>query len=107
MEIQRQNRKKLRSTGKVPLEVWEQQILARSARLRPAPAATLLDLHFSLRIFRKVLLRHIIQFAGLDYEISPTDRKSVTVLFHPEKQLWVAESTPHTAWPPLLGHFSL
>lgn len=48
MEIQRQNRKRLRSTGKVPLEVGEQQILARSAPLRPAPAATLPDLHFSL-----------------------------------------------------------
>jgi hypothetical protein len=107
MEIQRQNRKRLRSTGKVPLEVWEQQILARSARLRPAPAATLLDLHFSLRTSRKVLLRHIIQFDGLDDEISPTERKSVTLMFHPNRKLWVTESLPLSFWPPLLGHFSL
>jgi len=89
------------------LEVWEQQILARTVRLRPAPAASLLDLHFSLRTSRRVLLRHIIQFDGLDFEISPTDRKSVTVLFHTGKQFWVAESTPHTTWPSLLVHFSL
>jgi hypothetical protein len=102
MEIQRQNRKKLRSTGKVSLEVWEQQILARSARLRPAPAASLLDLHFSLRATRKVLLRHLIQFDGLDYEISPTDRKSVTVLFTPENNSGLPNQLPtplgHPCW---------
>lgn len=107
MEIQRQNRKNLRSTGKVPLQVWEQQILACCARLRPTPLPALLDLHFSLRASRKVHLRHIIQFDGLDYEISPTDRKSVTVLFHPKRKLWVLDSTPKSTWPPILGVFTL
>lgn len=107
MEIQRQNGKKLRSTGKVPLQVWEQQILARSARLRPTPIAALLDLHFSLRSSRQVHLRHIIQFDGHDYEISPTDRKSVAVLFHPNRKLWVLDSAPKSTWPPILGVFTL
>jgi hypothetical protein len=71
-----------------------QQILARSAPLRPAPAATLPDLHFSLRTSRKVLLRHIIQFDRLDDEISPTERKSVTLIFHPNRKLWVTKSPP-------------
>ena len=87
MEIQRQNRKTLRSTGKVPAEVGEEPILKRTAQLRLTPEPTLLDLHFSLRSTRKVHLRHIIQFDGIDYEIAPTCRKSVTVLFHPFRKL--------------------
>ena len=107
MEIQRQNGKTLRTTGKVPAEVWEEQILKRTAQIRPTPEPTLLDLHFSLRSSRKVHLRHIIQFDGLDYEIAPTSRKSVTVLFHPFRKLWVLEHSPNLTWPPILGHFTL
>lgn len=107
MEIQRQNRKTLRSTGKVPAEVWEKQTLKRTAQLSPTPEPALLDLHFSLRTTRKVHLRHIIQFDGLDYEIAPTSRKSVTVLFHPFGKLWVLEHSPNLTWPPILGHFTL
>jgi hypothetical protein len=107
MEIQRQNRKTLRTTGKVPNEVWEEQILKRSAQLRPTPEPSLLDLHLSLRNSRKVHLRHIMQFGGIDYEISPTCRKSVTVLFHPFRKLWVLEHSPNLTWPPILGHFTL
>lgn len=107
MEIERQNRKTLRSTGKVPAEVWEEQILKRAARLRPTPDASLLDLHLSLRATRKVHLRHLIQFDGIDYEIAPTSRKSVTVLFHPSRKLWVLEHAPASTWPPILGHFTL
>lgn len=107
MEIQRQNGKILRTTGKVPNEVWEEQILKRTAQLRPSPESSLLDLHFSLRASRKVHLRHIIQFDGRDYEIAPTSRKSVTVLFHPLRKLWVLEHSPNLTWPPILGHFTL
>ena len=41
MEIQRQGRKTQRTTGRIPFEVWEEQILKRSARLSPAPASSL------------------------------------------------------------------
>ena len=107
MEIQRQNHKTLRTTGKVPIEVWEEQVLKRTAQLRPTPDPSLLDLHLSLRASRKVHLRHIIQFDGCDYEIAPTSRKSVTVLFHPRQKLWVLEHSPKLTWPPILGHFTL
>jgi hypothetical protein len=107
MEIRRQNGKRLRSTGKVPAEVWEEQLLRRTARLRTAPAPSLLDLHLSLRTTRRVHLGHIIQFDGQDYEISPTQRKTVTVLFHPAKQFWVLDHPPKFTWPPVLGHFTL
>ena len=107
MEIQRQNHKTLRTTGKVPIEVWEEQVLKRTAQLRPTPDPSLLDLHLSLRACRMVHLRHIIQFDGCDYEIAPTYRKSVTVLFHPRHKLWVLEHSPKLTWSPILGHFTL
>ena len=66
MEIQRQGRKTQRTTGRIPSEVWEEQILKRSARLNPAPASSLLDLHLSLRSTRKVHPGPYIEFDGQD-----------------------------------------
>ena len=107
MEIQRQGRKTLQTTGRIPSEVWEEQLLKRSARMRPTPAPTLLDLHFSLRATRKVHTGPYIEFDGQDYEIAPTSRKVVTVLFHPFRKLWVLDHSPKLTWPPILGHFTL
>lgn len=107
MEIQRQGRKIQRTTGRIPAEVWEEQLLKRTARLGPAPASTLLDLHFSLRATRKVHTGPYIEFDGEHYEIAPTSRKVVTVLFHPFRKLWVLDHSPKFVWPPILGHFTL
>ena len=107
MEIQRQNRKTLRTTGRIPSEVWEEQLLKRTAGLSPAPASTLLDLHFSLRATRKVHTGPYIEFDGQDYEIAPTSRKVVTVLFHPFRKLWVLDHSANLTCPPVLGHFTL
>lgn len=107
MEIQRQNRTILRTTGKVPSEVWEDQLLKRVARLGPTPQSSLLDLHFSLRATRKVHTGPYIEFDGQSYEIAPTARKVVTVLFHPMRKLWVLDHSPKLTWPPILGHFTL
>jgi hypothetical protein len=106
MEIQRQNSKILRTTGLVPQKVWDHQILLCTAKLRPSPCASLLDLHLSLRTSRKVYLNHLLEFDGREFEITPTTRKSVTVLFHPEKKFWVLETPPTDIWPNILGHFS-
>jgi hypothetical protein len=62
---------------------------------------------FVERDTRRVHLRHIIQFGGIDYEIAPTSRKSATALFHPRRKLWVLEHSPNLTWPPILGHFTL
>ena len=107
MEIQRQGRKTQRTTGRIPSEVWAEQILKRSARLSSAPASSLLDLHLSLRSTRKVHTGPYIEFDGQDYEIAPTSRKVVTVLFHPSRKLWVLDHSPKLIWPPILGHFTL
>ena len=107
MEIERQNRTLRRSTGKIPSEIWEEQQLKRTSRLRPTPEATLLDLHFSLRATRKVHTGPYIEFDGQSYEIAPTSRKVVPVLFHPYRKLWVLDHSPKLTWPPVLGHFTL
>lgn len=106
MEIGRQNGRILRSTGKVPAEVWEEQTLRGTARMRPADPR-LLDLHLSLRTTRRVQTGHIIEYDGTEYEISPTSRKRVTVLIHPDTQIWVLAQPPASRWPEILGHFTL
>ncbi len=79
----------------MPTEVWEEQLLKRTARLSPAPAPALLDLHFSLRATRKVHTGPYIEFDGRDYEIAPTSRTVVTVLFHLFRKLRVLDHTPN------------
>ena len=107
MEIQRQNLKNLRSTGLIPSEIWNQQIQECAAKMRTCPTETMLDLHLSLRTSRRVHSRHLIEFDGREYEISPTLRRSVTILFHPSRKFWVLEHVPKFIWPTILGHFTL
>ena len=107
MEIARQNRTVNRSFGAIPAEIWQAQSLSREGRLRPTPPAALLDLHFSLRSTRRVNNDHPIDFDGQNYEISPTLRKSVTLLHHPTLRFWILEHPPKDIWPPILAHFTL
>ena len=48
-----------------------------------------------------------IDFEGLSYEISPTQRKVVTIVHHPGLKFWVLEHPPTEVWPNVLGAFSL
>ena len=107
MELQRQNLTRQRSTGLVPSTVWENSLLARTQRLRPAPATALLDLHLSLRQQRRVNNDHPIDFEGHNYDISRTPKSSVTLIHHPKLRFWVVEHPPTNIWPPILGAFSL
>ena len=107
MELARQNRTRTRSTGKIPIQSWEEQILNATDRMCACPASALLDLHFSLRCSRRVNLDHTIDFEGQNYEISATQRKTVAIVHHPNRHFWVVEHTPIAVWPSILGHFSL
>jgi hypothetical protein len=60
-----------------------------------------------LRCRRSVDNAHSIDFEGLNYEISATLRKSVTVVYHPRRQFWVLELPPKDVWPSILGHYTL
>jgi len=99
MEIERQNRTTQRSTGMVPLEVWEKAMLENKAAIRPTPAPSLLDLHLALRAQRRVNNDHTIDFLGQNYEIATTSRKSVTIVHHPNTNLWVVDHPPKDVWP--------
>lgn len=107
MEIMRQNRTRQRSTGLIPLEIWETAILENKANLRPAPSPHLLDLHLSLRAMRRVNNDQTIDFEGRNYEISPSSLKSVAIIHHPNRKFWVVDHPPKDVWPPILGAFSL
>ena len=107
MEIARQNRTVNRSTGSRPLHLWQEQSLSACSRMQPVPPATLLDLHLSLRCRRRVDNAHSIDFAGRNYDISATLRKSVIIVYHPNRQFWVVEHPLTNFWPPILGHFTL
>ena len=107
MEIQRQNHTVLRTTGRKPLDVWQEQTLAQTSKLRPCPNSSLLDLHFSLRLRRRVNNDHTIDFDGQNYEIAPTTKKHVSLLHHPQRKFWVLEEPPRNVWPNVLGTYSL
>jgi hypothetical protein len=107
MEIHRQNNKLCRSTGKIPAQVCEHARRAASTSMRPCPPSSLLDLHLSLRSSRRVNSDCSIDFQGRNYEISPTKRKSVSIVHHPNSKFWVIEQPPNDVWPPILGAFSL
>lgn len=107
MEITRQNNKKHRSTGQVPIQVWENARLSNKASMRACPVPALLDLHLSLRCSRRVNNDQTIDFEGQNYEIAHTNRKTVTVVHHPNRKFWVLEHPPKAIWPCILGAYEL
>ena len=107
MEIQRQNQTVLRTTGRKPLDVLQEQTLAHASRLRPCPARSLLDLHFSLRMQRRVNNDQTIDFEGQNYEIAATGKKHVSLVHHPNRKFWVLEERPIEVWPRVLGTYTL
>ena len=107
MELARQNHTVNRSTGLVPIAVWGKAQLENKGSLRPSPDSSLLDLHLSLRCSRRVNNDHSIDFEGHNYEITPTKRKTVTIIHHPNRKFWVIEHPPVAVWPSVLGAFDL
>lgn len=67
MEILRENRTRQRSTNRIPVETWDQALVERNGRLRPTPASSLLDLHFSLRATRRVNNDQTTDFWGQEF----------------------------------------
>ena len=68
---------------------------------------SLLDLHLSLRLIRRVNNDRTIDLEGQNYEIATTARKSVVIAHHPNRKFWVVEHTPKNVWPCILGAFNL
>ena len=77
---------------------------------RPCPSTALLDLHMAYHETRRVSPAHTIDFRGREWPISPTMRKTVGVVLHPDIKFWVIEHQPDPAspaWPNILACHSL
>ena len=107
MEIICQNRTRCRTTGEVPQEAWERSCSGERSLLQPAGPSSLLDLHFSLRCGRRVNNDNTVDFLGQNWELTPTSRRTVTLVHHPEARFWIVEEPPKLIWPTVLGAYSL
>lgn len=107
MEIGRQNRTRCRTTGEVPQEAWDRSCASGRSLLQPAAPSSLLDLHFSLRCGRRVNHDNTVDFLGQNWELTPTSRRTVTLVHHPKSRFWIVEEPPKLIWPTVLGAYSL
>ena len=92
MEVDRQNASVHGPTKQVPADVLLLSQSERRCALRPCPPPSLLDLHFSLRGSRRVSNDHCIEFDGRCFQIAPTSKKHVSILFHPNSG---SSNSPH------------
>ncbi|HAB16909.1 MAG TPA: hypothetical protein DCE44_10715, partial [Verrucomicrobiales bacterium] len=99
-----------RTTQLTPNQAWEKAHSQRHSKLRPIPPTPLLDLHLAIHLQRRLNTDHTIDFLGRSWPITPTSKKSVTLIHHPEERFWVVDrpvDPKHPRWPTVLGHFRL
>jgi len=99
-----------RTTGLTPNAAWDLAGNQNRCHLRPVPAVPLLDLHLALYLQRRLNADYTLDFLGRTWPITPTARKSVTIVHHPNQCFWVIPEPPnplHPVWPDVLGCFSL
>lgn len=99
-----------RTTGLPPNAAWDLALKEKRSQLRPVPAAPLLDLHLALYVQRRLNADYTLDFLGRSWPITPTARKTVTLVHHPGQRFWVVPQPPdpqHPVWPDVLGSFTL
>ena len=109
-QIAHQNSTICRTTGLSPNDAWDKAVDQKRSAIRPCPAATLLDLHLALQFGRRVNSDQQIDFLGRSWRIALTNRSSVTIIHHPNRQFWVVSKPPApplNSWPDILGKYSL
>lgn len=77
---------------------------------RPCPPQRLMDLHMAYHEPRTASKANTIDYQGTTWNITPTSRKNVALVIHPQRQFWVVESMPDPRkpqWPNILGKFTL
>lgn len=96
------------TTGLTPDQAWQTALEEKRSMLRPAPPASLLNLHLALHIPRRVSSASTVEFLGKTWKISPTLHKTVLIVHHPGIRFWVIPQTKNLSkWPDVLGSFSL
>lgn len=99
-----------RTTGLTPNAAWNLALKENRSKLLPPPAVPLLDLHLALYLQRRLNSDYTLDFLGRSWPITPTARKSVTIVHHPLQRFWVIPQAPdphNPIWPDVLGCFSL
>jgi len=99
-----------RTTKLTPNAAWDLALKEKRSHFRPTPAIPLLDLHLALYLQRRLNADYTLDFLGRSWPISPTTRKSVTIVHHPGQRFWVIphQPDPHNPiWPDVLAGFSL
>jgi hypothetical protein len=109
-ELQRQNTTLCRTTRLSPNAAWEKASKEKRTATRPCPPSTLLDLHLSLHLKRRVNSDNQIDFLGQSWHIAHTKKSSITLIHHPLRQFWAVAQPPKppfNVWPEILGKYSL
>jgi len=109
-ELARQNPTVCRTSGLCPEDAWAKVQEEGRDALRPAPDPRLMDLHWALHFSRRTNADHQIDFLGRSWPIGPTQRRTVTLVHHPDLQFWVIAhrpTAPDHRWPHILAKFSL
>jgi hypothetical protein len=99
-----------RTTGLTPDAAWELALQQKRSKLRPVPPVPLLDLHLALYSQRRLNSDYTVDFLGHTWPVSPTPRKTVTIVHHPGQRFWVIPHTPdpqNPRWPDVLACHSL
>jgi len=110
MEIHRHNTSLCRTTGLRPDDAWTQALAQKHSRLQPTPQKPLLDLHLALQLNRRVNADNTIDFLGQAWSIAPTQKRTVTLIHHPQQRFWVVPHPPQPPdfrWPEILASYSL
>jgi len=99
-----------RTTGRTPDDAWQIALRDNRSLLQPVPDPSLLDLHLAIHSQRRLNADYSVDFLGHNYPVTPSKRKSVTIVHHPNSRFWVIASPPdpkNPVWPDILASFSL
>jgi hypothetical protein len=96
------------TTGLTPNQAWDKALEEKRSKLKPAADSKLLDLHLALHVPRRVSSASTVSFLGKTWRITPTLRKTVLIIHHPEQRFWIVTPSKRvTTWPDVLGSYSL
>jgi hypothetical protein len=77
---------------------------------RPCPSHKLMDLHIAYHQPRLVSSAYTIDYHGRSWKITPTGRKKVALVIHPDQRFWVVEKMPdprNPGWPNVLAKYTI
>jgi hypothetical protein len=104
------NKTRCRTTKLTPNEAWEKAQSEKRSRIFPIPSTPLLDLHLALHIQRRLNSDNTLDFLGRTWPVTPTQRKIVTLIHHPNQRFWVVPHRPNPknpVWPEVLACHTL